>query len=228
MRVWIHDHVVDAGPSRTLWFGRDEAADLQVTTPDDVGVSRRAGEIRFDEFAWRVTNTGRRSFFLVEAGREVELLPDALDRSTHLVFHADTWIRVPAATGDVALVLDVPEDERPQAASLHVDAGAGEASTVVEDDVHLTDNERRSVLAVYEGYLALPPRYRREPASYRAAARRLGVEEGKVKADLRRVQEKVARAGGPADGGSRARDTLIEWLASRGTVGRADLLLLDG
>lgn len=227
MRVRVHDSVVDADRSTTVWFGRDEDADLQVTMPDDVGVSRRAGEVRFDDLAWRVTNTGRRSFFVVEAGREVELLPDALDRSTHLVFHADSWIRIPAATGDVALLLDIPEDERPRPASLHVETGEGEATTIVEDDVHLTDNERRSVLGVYEGFLALPPRYRREPASYRAAARRLGVEEGKVKADLRRVQEKVARAGGPDDGGSRARDALIEWLISRRIVYRADLSLLD-
>lgn len=227
MQVRLHDSVVAAGPSDTPWFGRDETADLRVTTPDDVSVSRRAGELRYDDFAWRVTNTGRRSFFVVEAGREIELLPDALDRSTHLVFHADTWLRIPAAAGDVALVLDVPEEERPDPTSLRVDARSDAASTLVEDDVHLTDNERRSVLAVYEGYLALPPRYRREPASYRAAAKRIGVEEGKVKADLRRVQEKVARAGGPADGGSRARDALVEWLISRRLVCRADLARLD-
>jgi hypothetical protein len=227
VQVRLHDSVVAAGPSDTPWFGRDETADLRVTTPDDVSVSRRAGELRYDDFAWRVTNTGRRSFFVVEAGREIELLPDALDRSTHLVFHADTWLRIPAAAGDVALVLDVPEEERPDPTSLLVDARSDAASTLVEDDVHLTDNERRSVLAVYEGYLALPPRYRREPASYRAAAKRIGVEEGKVKADLRRVQEKVARAGGPADGGSRARDALVEWLISRRLVCRADLARLD-
>ncbi len=185
------------------------------------------GELSFDEFAWRITNTGRRSFFVVEAGREIELLPDALDRSTHLVFHADTWIRIPAAAGDVAIVLDIPLDERPDPASLQVDIGSGDATTLVEDEVHLTENERRSVIAVYEGYLALPPRYRREPASYRAAARRIGAEEGKVKADLRRVREKVARAGGPDDGGSRARDALVEWLVSRGIVRRGDLTLLD-
>ena len=93
----------------------------------------------------------------------------------------------------------------------------------MEAPVRLTETERASVIAVYEHYLQLPPHYRREPRSFRAAAALLGVEEGKVKADLRRVQTKVAAAGGPAPGGSRYRDALISWLHSRDVVRRIDL-----
>ncbi len=225
MRLSSGDVELDVDTSTTVTFGRGDDVDIRVAAADDVSVSRRAGRLEFDRFAWRLTNVGRRSFSVVEAGEEIELRPDAHDRSAHQILHDETWIRIGVAHGDAALVLSIPDSERPAPSALHgLDAGGG---TLVEQDVHLTDNERRSVVAVYEGYLALPPHYRREPNSYRAAARRLGAEEGKVKADLRRVQEKVGKAGGPAEGGSRARDALIAWLASRRVVTRDDLALLE-
>lgn len=212
-------------PGELLVFGRGVDVDIAVTTADDAGVSRRAGELSWDRYAWRVRNIGRRAFFVVEAGYEIELLPEAHERSAHQLLHDDAWIRVPIEDGDVAVVLQIPESERPEPASLlATDTPEG---TIIETGVTLTDNELRSVVAVYEGFLALPPFYRREPNSYRAAAHRIGAEEGKVKADLRRVQDKVARAGGPTEGGSRVRDTLIGYLASRGVVRREHLDLLD-
>lgn len=225
MRAVCGDDVRDVSPGERLSFGRGEDVDLAVAPTDDAMVSRDAGLIAWDRFAWHVTNTGRRTFFVVEAGQEVELLPGHTDRSSHGIFHDETWLRVPTAAGDVAVILEIPDHERPEAAA--VAASSAPDGTLIERDVTLTDNELRSVVAVYESFLALPPRYRREPNSYRAAANRIRAEEGKVKADLRRVQEKVARAGGPAEGGSRARDALIAWLASRDVVTRADLSVLD-
>lgn len=223
MQIVVGETRLDVDVTAEVTFGRSPDADLQVTASDDTTVSALAGTLLFDRFAWRVVNTGRRPFFVVEAGEEFELRPASHDQSAHQVLHDETWIRVPAAHGDVAIVLSVPEGERPSPSAI-AHAGGG---TLVEQDVHLTENERRSVAAVYEGYLSLPPAYRREPNSYRAAARRIGAEEGKVKADLRRVQDKVARAGGPDEGGSRARDALIAWLASRRVITRADLALID-
>lgn len=226
MHVSCGDEGRTVSPGESLSFGRGEQVDLSIVPADDATVSRRAGQLTWDAFAWRVRNTGRRPFFVVEAGRELELAPGNNDRSSHRIFHDETWLRVPTETGDVAVILDIPDEERPDSAAIIASDTAG--GTVIERAVTLTDNELRSVVAVYENFLTLPPLYRREPNSYRAAAHRIGAEEGKVKADLRRVQEKVARAGGPAEGGSRARDALIAWLASRGVVRRADLALLDG
>ncbi len=225
MRVISANVDVDVDTASHVTFGRGDDVDIRVASAEDTAVSRRAGSMAFDRFAWRITNIGRRSFFVVEAGEEIELRPDAHDHSTHQILHDETWIRIPASHGDIALVLDIPPTERPEPAALHVSGADG--GTLVEQEVRLTDNELRSVVAVYEGFLALPPRYRREPNSYRAAAHRISAEEGKVKADLRRVSEKVAKAGGPDDGGSRARDTLIGWLASRGVVSRSHLAVLD-
>lgn len=224
MRLVFGEVEVDVDVGTEVTFGRGDDVDVRVAGPDDTTVSRRAGSLAFDRFAWRVANVGRRPFFVVEAGDEIELRPGAHDQSVHQILHDETWIRIPAVPGDRALLLSIPDDERPVPSSL---GKPSEGGTLVEDDIHLTENERRSVAAVYEGYLSLPPRYRREPNSYRAAARRIGAEEGKVKADLRRVQEKVSRAGGPDGGGSRARDALVAWLASRRVVTRADLALLD-
>lgn len=226
MRVSLGDSTIDVAQGDELTFGRGD--DVHVTialAPGDVSVSRRAGVFSFDEFAWRITNTGRRSFFLVSRGVERELTPGTPDTATTLVLSEHAWIRVPTGDGDVALVLRIPASERPPAHA--VVASDRSDGTTPEGAVALTRNELRSVLAVYEGYLQLPPRYRREPNSFRAAAHRLSVEEGKVKADLRRVQEKVAVAGGPAQGGSRYRDALIVWLMSRNCVTPGDLPLLD-
>jgi len=188
-------------------------------------VSRRAGRIAFGRYAWELTNIGRRSFYLVDAGTEVELQPAGQGRESLPVLHDDAWIRVPCEGADIAVVLEIPTTERPD---LRADlAGSESATTDLESPMTLTDNELLSVLAIYENYLQLPPAYRREPNSFRAAAHRLRVEEGKVKADLRRAQEKVARAGGPGGGGSRYRDALIEWLMSRGVVRRRDRERLD-
>ena len=71
-----------------------------------------------------------------------------------------------------------------------------------------------------------PPAYDPQPRSWRAAAARLRVEEGKVRADHRRVAQKVAAAGGPDGGGSRYRDALIGWLLARGVVIRDDVELV--
>lgn len=224
MQIVAGETHLEVDVSAEVTFGRSSEADLQVTASSDATVSSVAGTLSFDRFAWRVVNIGRRSFFVVEAGEEIELRPGAHEQSAHQILHDESWIRVPAGHGDVAIVLSIPQTERPERSAISVAVGGG---TLVEQDVHLTENELRSVAAVYEGYLSLPPAYRREPNSYRAAARRIGAEEGKVKADLRRVQDKVARAGGPDEGGSRARDALIGWLASRGVITRADLRLLD-
>ncbi len=225
MLVRVDDETVDLRPADRLVFGRSPGDGL-VVAPDDRRVSRSAGELEFDVFAWRVTNIGRRSFSLVMAGRERELLPSesAPGDSSALITHRDAWLRIPGSDGDHAIEVLAPENERPAASALGVDDLS--AGTVLEQEVVLTVNELTSVVAVYEGYLALPPTYRREPNSYRAAARRLRVEEGKIKADLRRVQQKVARAGGPEVSGARSRDTLIMWLVSRDCVSRDDLELL--
>ncbi len=226
MQVKVGEHIVELTPGETFVFGRGTDADLQVTDgPDDVRVSRRAGRLEFDTFAWRVTNIGRRPFFVIVAADENELVPGDGAQASTLMLSDDPWIRIPTSTGDAALEMSIPSDERPDQRVLEA-TGTSAAATVVERTVTLTDNELRSVVAVYAGYLSLPPHYRREPNSYRAAANRLRVEEGKVRADLRRVREKVQRAGGQLSGGSRARDELIQWLSSRRVVRREHLQVL--
>lgn len=208
-------------------FGRHADASIPVgVDPVDTRVSRRAGEIRFDGGTWIVVNTGRRPMFLVEPAGETELAPAGAGRSDIPVVYDGCWLRIPGTDVDHAVEVGVPADERP--AFDTIAASVSSLATEVENRISLTTNELRSVLAIYESYLALPPHYRREPRSFRAAGHRLRVEEGKVKADLRRVQDKVARAGGPAEGGHRYRDTLISWLLSREVVTRHDLALLEG
>lgn len=208
-------------------FGRSATADLAVgAEPLDKRVSRHAGEVYFEAGAWTVANTGRRAFYLVEPSGETELSPAGAGRSAVSLIYDGCWLRIPGSAGDHAVELDVPSGERPPFDG--VSGSSSSLATIVEASVTLTENELRSVLAVYESYLALPPHYQREPRSFRAAGHRLRVEEGKVKADLRRVQAKVTRAGGPAEGGRRYRDTLISWLMSREVVHRRDLALLEG
>lgn len=199
-------------------FGRSHDRVIPVgLEPRDATISREAGELRRTDEQWQVINTGSRSFFLVEPGGEVEIAAPGSGRSAALIAHDYVWLRLPGEAGDHAVEVELALDELPDHQPTTSAEGADEA-TNVEAPIQLTDNEQRSVVAVYESYLQLPPRYRREPRSLRAAAARLGVEEGKVKADLRRVQDKVATAGGPAPGGVRHRDVLISWLMARGVI----------
>ena len=206
-------------------FGRSADNPVRVgLDPRDAAISRRAGRLRFRSLHWEVENTGSRSFYLVEPGGEVELVAAGSGRSSALLAYAYTWLRLPGEHVDHAVELQLEADELPSSGP---PVGvSGDVSTAVEGPVTLTENELRSVVAVYESYLQLPPRYRREPRSFRAAAARLRVEEGKVKADLRRVQQKVADAGGPRAGGVRYRDVLVSWLMARQVVhhGHRDLL----
>lgn len=226
MKILHHARSIDLSTGDELVFGRGDESDLVLAVADgDRSISRKAGRFRFDRYAWHIENIGRRSFFVVQLGTERELVPDHPSASSTVLVTADPWIRVPSDSGDLAVVLEIEESECPPPDALAVSDGT--LRTTPEHQVKLTDNELRSVVALYERYLELPPRYRREPNSFRAAARRLQVEEGKVKADLRRVQAKVARAGGPTAGGSRYRDALIQWLVSRRVVDRSDLVVLS-
>ena len=216
------------GPGDTVTFGRRSTHPVPVgVTPPDQLVSRDAGSIKFQGGGWRLSNTGSRSFFLVEPGEEIELPPPARGHRELLVDVADSWIRVTGTDRDHAIELLIPDDELPIRITPVAITLDMERTIVEGDGTTLTDNELRSVIAIYEHYLLLPPHYRREPRSFRAAGKRIGAEEGKVKADLRRVQQKVAAAGGPAEGGARYRDALISWLLSRGVVRRSDLPILD-
>lgn len=215
-------------PPHACTFGRGEGSDLLIgADPVDRSISRQSGMIAWEHDRWAIHNTGSRAFFLVEPGGEAEMVPDT-DLSRPVIWN-HTWIRVPGIEGDHALVLVVADDELPRA-ERGGDTGSSGARagdpTFTEGTVTLTPNELRSVVAVYEGYLLLPPAYDPQPRSWRSAAARLRVEEGKVRADHRRVAQKVAAAGGPDGGGSRYRDALIGWLLARGVVVRDDVDLV--
>jgi len=202
-------------PPTAATFGRSQTNDLLIGhQPADRAVSRAAGRIVWSSDRWVVENLGSRSFFVVEPGGENELIAGV--GATHPLTANHSWIRVPGADGDHAILCTVADDELP-APERHQTNTVGDV-TLAEGTVSLTPNELRSVVAVYEGYLLLPPAYDPQPRSWRAASRRLRVEEGKVRADHRRVAQKVAAAGGPDGGGSRYRDALIGWMLSRGVV----------
>lgn len=215
---------VDAGSSVTI--GRSDATDIPVG-PEDLGISREAAVIRFVGDSWVVENVGRRAFFLVEPNGEVEVSPTS-EGFRRRIIHEHVWLRFAGAEADYGVVLAVPEAELPPRARAAIVDGAEtgsepiERSTVMERRVELTSTERQSILAIYDGYLQLPPKYRRQPNSFRAAAAKLSVAEGKVKADHRRVVEKVARAGGPANG-LVDRDGLVGWLLTRNVISYDDV-----
>lgn len=203
-------------------LGRSMEADFQIAA-DDSSVSRRAAMLRFEGDSWVLRNTGRRSIYLVEPTGEVELPPTEHGFERRIV-HPDCWIRFPGQPQDHVVVLIVDEFELPAREVLeHTDSLA---PTTEERPVVLTENERRSIVAVYAAFLKLPPEYARAPVSFRAAAVQLNAAEGKVKADHRRVVDKVLAAGGP-DSVSSNRERLITWLLTRRVITSADLALLD-
>lgn len=200
-------------PGETLSFGRALANRL-VVGDGDRALSRQAGRFQFQESCWQVINTGRQPFYLVAPDGDVEVAPSG-QAYWQLLRAPFSWIRLPGTGCDYSLVVIVPDSELPhgQAAALR---STGEV-TIGGAPITLTSNEQRSVEAIYRGFLSLPPLYRREPRSFRAVAVALGVTEAKVKADHRRVVEKVKAAGGPPDGQTN-REGLICWLLTRGVI----------
>ncbi len=203
-------------------IGRSMEADFQIAA-DDSSVSRLAALLRFEGDSWVLRNTGRRSIYLVEPTGEVELPPTEHGFERRIV-HPDCWIRFPGQAEDHMVVLIADEFELPARETLDRDDSL--APTTEEQPVVLTDNERRSIVAIYASFLRLPPEYSRTPASFRAAAVVLEAAEGKVKSDHRRVVDKVLAAGGPPSV-SFDRERLITWLLTRRIITSADLQLLD-
>lgn len=200
---------LSAAPSTQLIIGRESACDIVLDDPDR-NISRRAAVLAFDTDTWTVQNTGRRTFHLVEPSGEIEVGPTTTN-STRRIVHQHCWLRFPS-TKDHAVVLVIPDHELPS--PTFEAAPSANEHTIEETTPTFTENELRSLRAIYEGYLRLPPHYTRRPNSFRAVAVRLGVEQGKVKADHRRAIEKVIAAGGPTNAHTN-RDGLVAWLLSR-------------
>lgn len=197
----------------SISFGRDTNNDL-VLGDDDLHVSRRAGRIHHRGRVVEVSNLGSRSLRVVEPRGEFELSAEA-EIVSHSVGSRFSWIRLIGERRDYAIgvVADVADPGEPPGMSA-VDAPAGR-ETVRAPTMSLTENEHRTMVAIYRHFLVPPPRYRRQPRSFRAAARELSVTEAKCKADHRRVVAKVEQAGGPSDGHTN-REALLAWLLCRG------------
>lgn len=211
MQLHYGDTTITLDPTRQAVLGRSTQCDVVVDEHDTL-ISRQAGIIAFEHDSWTVQNTGRRTFMLVEPSGELELSPST--SSKRRIVHHHTWLRFPGAK-DYAVVLTIPSGELPTSEEPLRLTDISE--TVDEGQVVFTANERRSLEAIYQGYLQLPPHYTRRPHSFRSVSVRLGVEEGKVKADHRRAVERVIAAGGPSDAHSN-RDALVAWLLSRGLL----------
>jgi hypothetical protein len=174
---------VELNPKAVWSFGRSRG-DLQLN-PDDHGVSRDAGTIRFQGGLWVLKNESRKRAFAVECegfprrtvgpgGREV------IQRSASLVVSGDVYtyeIRIDVSGS-------VEESER-----------AHTTTTPTTFVPSLSLKEQRAVAAMGWGYLQRGRNRNPQPLTYREAGALLGVSEDSVRKRVERLRDRLVSCG---------------------------------
>jgi hypothetical protein len=204
-------------PERRLTFGRGQECDIRLDPTDD-GISRLAGSVEFDGCRWSLINRSRtRNFVVVDETR----LRKVVGRGQIHALSGRVTVLVEGAHGTHALTVDaprfVPEDTGTTPAGLPTSMGEG---------VHITENDRRALVAMFAGYLADPPDYDPHPRSYEAAAARLGWPRTTLVKRIEYLRTRYKNAGVPNLHGPTALAGLAEHVITAGVVTKADLALV--
>ncbi|BCJ40937.1 hypothetical protein GCM10010168_47630 [Actinoplanes ianthinogenes] len=200
-------------PGRSASFGRDQGCDICLD-PDDLWVSRTAGEFRYDERGWSVVNvSGKRTLHLSTDGVVVPLPP------TLPPTEPATW-PLTGASCDLHLF----GEDGLYTLGLRLTGPAGPALPRAGGASGLTPERRRIAAALGSNYFLPWPEYDPAPRSYRDTAGSLGLPESKVVDEIGRLRRILARARVlPDQPDADPRRPVVEWLIALGWVTAADL-----
>jgi len=203
-----------------LSFGRDSSNSV-VLPIDDVGLSRRAGEVLHRDGQWWVVNaSSSRPFEVVDdLGFSSVVAP-----GRRLALDGEATVVVTGTVRRHALVIRVPTDDTgsadhgPSAAD-----GTGEVETSVGTGVVVNDADREALAALFEGYLRPFPRHDPHPRTYADAAARLDWPRTTLVKRIEYLRNRLTAAGVPSLHGDNALRSLAEYVISTAILTRDDL-----
>ncbi|QXC61371.1 hypothetical protein KSP35_00500 [Aquihabitans sp. G128] len=219
------DLVLD--PLRPLSFGRGETCTLRLD-PDDLGISRLAGELVGDDagYWWLHNRSSSRALEVIDdLGFRVVLAP-----GRRVAMEGRSTVVVTGSVRRHALEVSVPAPT--PAAAEPTDGAATDpsavlgAETAVGTGVVVNDADRQALAALFEGYLREFPRHDPHPRTYADAAARLGWPRTTVVKRIEYLRTRLTDAGVPNLHGDNAMRALGEHVIATGLLSREDLASL--
>lgn len=221
--------VVSAGvehrvvPGDRFTFGRARTCTLCLD-PDDPAISRLAGSVEcIGSVWWLVNSSTRRQLTLVdELGLRSVLAPGRrmpLEGRLRVIVDGAAPDNGPARSHELVLHGPAPADTAG-------DASATGLPTVFGQQVRITEDDRRALVALFAGYLLEGAQYDPNPKSYAAAAARLGCPRTTLVKRIEYMRTRLTDAGVPNLQGWNALAALAEYALTTGLISRDDLRLL--
>ncbi|MEM1332029.1 MAG: hypothetical protein AAGG08_01105 [Actinomycetota bacterium] len=198
-------------------FGRADDAPSGVIglDPDDLGISRHAGTIHREHGRVLLTNRSATMNLTVERSATP---PMVVRPGTEVLLTGPCAIEVRGASFTHRITVEIPMS--PGATSIPIDQPLTEVPSI-----RLTENDRRALAAVFEGYLRSGPRRFEAPRSYAEAGALLSLPASTIRKRLERVRDKFAAVDVWFDGAN-AREQMIAHLVHNGLLDADDLDLL--
>ncbi len=208
-----------ATESNPFVFGRCDEIDVVGLDPKDMGISSRAGSVRFELGLWWIINLSAKRYFLFE--QAPESTPHRLGPGDHAVLtKPHSVVLVPGVVFTHRLEIRLSDRA---IASLRV-GPSPTSGTITLGDVVLSQRERAVLGVLFRGYLLPFPLHDPQPLTYQEAADRLGSPWTKVtvRKQVERLKERVGRCGLHLDG-PRANDELADHLIANDILTVGDL-----
>ncbi|MFG2018935.1 hypothetical protein [Actinomadura geliboluensis] len=206
-----------ATETEPVTFGRDPGCTIRLD-PDDHGISRRSGTVRWDGAIWWLVNdSGTRPLVVTDPHIARNLLPRRRRHPLDIV----TRVIVDGRLGSHVLI--VTPHEQPAADASDPGTEPFGLSTVSGLDVKLTEKDLRAVAALFEEFMRTS---RIENIrTYRDAARRIGRHhtEAQVRRRVENLRRRLRAAGIPQVAGDRGLQHLAEFLVHTGQLTFADV-----
>jgi hypothetical protein len=221
VRVTVAGTVLVSGGQAALTFGRARDCDICLD-PEDVGISRRAGVVEFDNGTWWVRNSS--------STRPMSIVDDLGFRSVlgpgrRAAVESTVRVLVDGSQGKPHSILIEPVGTPARTVSALPEAPG--VPTAVGEEVLISEADRLAMVALFAGYIEDPPRYDPHPKSYAAAAARLGWPRTTLVKRIEYLRSRLDAAGVPNMTGWTALTNLAEYAISRGLITREDLTLLQ-
>jgi hypothetical protein len=214
-------------PGERFTFGRD--ADCTLMLPhDDLGISRTAGSLGWNEGMWWLSNDSSSSMLYLSAdlGFRVDLPPQK--RVPVEEWHAR--VRLNGALTGYTLRLRLPHLDADSEEAAEAGEGSAVAATTspraqtsTRHRAPLTETDRLVLAARFEEYLNWRQVGEPAPRSARQAAERIGWDPHTVAKRCENIRNRYARHGVAALRGPRALEELAGLLISTGELTAADL-----
>jgi hypothetical protein len=232
----VGDDRLAAAAGRPLVFGRGdlapgtgaESSEARATgviglDAQDMGISRRALAVEFDQGVWWLANLSAKRNLLLDPGYGTAMIT-LRPGQRHAIAVSPLGVLVPGAIYTHRLDIFVPDGEL----ALRRPSELGVSGTITADDLHLTDADRQALAAVFSPLLRAWPRRGAHPLSYQEAADLLtpGWTGTAVRKHLERVRQRLAESGTFFEG-SHANDDLGQYLLDSGVLTSADLAVVD-